>query len=268
MTSSHARPYRVFAGSIGLFAALVLAPAASRAEDDREAPEPAGESAQTAADAGTFSTWSMAARSDTQKAFVQFTGGYDAAKDGALFETVMEARIMGPLSFRAGGSYIGPDGEFRPLFHARVDALRQEKHGVDLAVASGYEPHGFNTVQALATTVAVGRSVDRLRLLANVGYGLGLEEGEHFGDMRLAALYRVGDRVRAGLDSRFRMDLERDSDEPEGEPDWEAVVGPLATVTVGRYALSGGFGVSAIRLRLEAETNVGPIGYLGLGAVF
>lgn len=266
MTTYHAR-HGVCVPAIAMLVAIALAPAATRAETDK-APSDIGETARRAADAGALLPWTMAARSDTQTAVVHLSGGYDAAKDGATFESVLEARIFGRLSFRAGGSYVGPDGDVRPIFAGKVDALRQESQGVDLAVAGGYEPHGFNTVRAVAATVAVGRSFDRLRVQANVGAGVGLEEGERYGDTRLAALYRVGNRLRAGLDSRFRIDLERDTDEPEGEPDWELVAGPLATMTVGRFAVTGGAGVSAIRLRLETNTEVGPVTYVGVGTVF
>jgi hypothetical protein len=45
--------------------------------------------------------------------------------------------------------------------------------------------------------------VGRTTLLANVGHGLGLEENEHYGDVRLAALHCLTDRLRTGLDSRL-----------------------------------------------------------------
>lgn len=266
MTTDHAR-HGVCVLAVALLVTFALAPATSWAQTDK-APTDIAERARRAADAGALVPWTMSARSDTQAAVVHLSGGYDAAKNGATFESFVEARIFGRLSFRAGGSYVGPDGEVRPLFAGKVDALRQEGQGVDLAVAGGYEPHGFNTVRAVAASVAVGRSFDRLRVQANVGAGLGLEEGERYGDTRLAALYRVGNRIRAGVDSRFRIDLERDTDEPEGEPDWELVAGPLATMTLGRFAVTGGLGVSAIRLRLETNTEVGPLSYVGLGTVF
>lgn len=264
MTTHHAR-HAVCLLAVALLVAF--GPATSWAETDK-APSDTDDTTRRAVDAGALVPWTMSPRSDTQAAVVHVSGGYDAARDGAAFESLLEARIFGRLSFRAGGSYVGPDGDVRPIFSGKVDALRQEGHGVDVAVAGGYEPHGFNTVRAVAATVAVGRSFDRLRVQANVGAGIGLEEGERYGDTRLAALYRITDRVRAGLDSRFRIDLERDADEPEGEPDWELVAGPLATMTIGRFAVSGGVGVSAIRLRLETNTEIGPLTYVGLGTVF
>lgn len=251
-----------------VLAIISAAPRAAQAQGEALMPDRHEASAQAAMSAGAFATWSMAARSDTQQTQVHLSGGYDVARGGAQFESVLESRIIGRLSLRAGGSYLEPTGKIRPLFGAKLDALRQEVHGIDMALASGYEPYGFNTVPAVATQLALGRSFGGMRLLANVGYGFGLEEGEHYGDVRLAALYGIGKRFRVGLDSRARVDLERDTQEPEGEPDWEVVAGPLATVTAGPFAASGGFGVSAIRRRFETSTTTGPLAYLSLSAVF
>jgi hypothetical protein len=255
-------------GAMLLACALVLAPSMSWAQDARDDGSEAPASAARSLKSGTFAAWSVAARNDGQKGFAHVTGGYDAAKNGPAFESVVEAQVLGRLSLRAGASYVGPRGEVRPVFGGRVDALRQERHGIDLAIAAGYEPHGFNTVPAAGALVAVGRSVGAVNLLGNLGYGIGLEEGERYGDARFAALYRVAPRLRVGLDSRFRMDLERDGDEPVSEPDWELMAGPLASVTAGRFVLSGGVGLSALRMRLESKTNAGAVAYAGVGAVF
>ncbi len=246
--------------------AIGATPALAQLARDDGAARPA--SAARTADSGGLAPWSMAARSDRQGGLAHVLGGYDGAKGGVAFESVVEARLLGPLSIRAGGSYVGPNGKMRPIVSAKLDALRQERHGIDLAVSAGYEPHGFNTVPAAGALVAIGRGFGDLYLLGNAGYGLGLEEGEHYGDTRLAALYRVTGNLRLGLDSRFRIDLERDSDEPAGEPDWELLAGPAATVTFGRFAVTGGGGLSAIRMRLENDTRVGALAYLGFGAVF
>ncbi len=192
-------------------------------------------------------------------------GGYDAARDEVVFDSTVEAELTRWLAVRAGGSY---NGTFRPIFGAKVQALRQADAGLDLAVSGGYEPLGFNQVPAVAALASVGRSFGALALVANAGIGVGLEEAERYGDARLAALVRVARDLRVGADSRFRIDLERDSDEPEGEPDWELTAGPLATLTAGRFAVTGTVGLSAIRFRLEDHTSVGAMAQLGVGAVF
>lgn len=74
----------------------LLASAAAHAQP-RDA-DPSGPStAKQTADAGGFSPWSMAARSDTQRGLAHVVGGYDGAKKGAMFESLVEARLTGPL---------------------------------------------------------------------------------------------------------------------------------------------------------------------------
>ncbi|MES1172157.1 MAG: hypothetical protein ABUL77_02880 [Bacteroidota bacterium] len=253
-------------------ASLAVAAAGSAAwaqvPDDSLATSPASPQAADSADSGGFLGWTMSARNAAPRAIAYVQGGYDAARKGAAFESRVEARIMGPVALRLGGSYVGPNGDVRPLFAVKVDTLNQEAHGIDLAISAGYEPHGFNTVSAVGVLVAVGRRFGDLNVIGNVGYGLGLKEGERYGDGRLAGIYRVGRRLHLGLDSRFRIDLERDADEPAGEPDWELVSGPVAAVTAGRFLFSAGGGLSAIRFRANNESHVGAIGQLGVGAVF
>jgi hypothetical protein len=243
------------------------APTMLRAAEDEPARTPAATSEASTA-SGAFLPWTMGARSDVQQALVYAQGGYDGAEKGAVFQTVLEAQILGRLSLRGGGSYVGPSGQFRPEAGLRIDALRQESHGVDLAVLGVYEAKGFNTVRAVTARLAVSRTFGDTRLVANLGYGFGLEEGERYGDFRAAGLHRLTQHLQVGIDSRFRVDLERDSDEPVGEPDWELLTGPLATYSFDRFVINASAGMSALKLRLIDTKHIGAIGTLGLGAVF
>jgi hypothetical protein len=227
-------------------------------------PVAAGRSAAS----GAFLPWTMGPRSDQQRALVFAQGGYDGAEKGAVFQATAEAQIFGRLALRAGGNYIGPSGTFRPEVGLRIDALRQEKHGVDLAVLGVYEAKGFNTVRAVTARVALSRAFGDTRLVGNIGYGVGLEEGERYGDLRVAALHALTSRFQVGLDSRVRVDLERDNDEPPGEPDWELLAAPLATYSFDRFVVSASAGLSALKLRLIETKHVGAIATLGFGTVF
>lgn len=227
-------------------------------------PPAAGE----AVGAGAFAPYSMSARSDTQQALGFFQGGYDSARQSAVFQAAAEVRVWGRLSLRGGGTYLGPAGQLRPDVALKVDALRQEVSGVDLAAAVGYEAQGFNLTPAVVARAAVGRTVKGTRLTANVGYAAGTREGERYGDLRLAAVQRVTRDVHLGVDSRFRIDLERDGAEPAGEPEWELNAGPVAALSLGRFVLSAGGGASAVKYRLVGTRNVGLYGLMGLGAVF
>lgn len=236
-------------------------------ERDEDAVVPA--TAQQAADAGAFTSWAIGASRESQQATARVVGGYDGASKKGLFDSAAEAHIMGPLSLRAGGSYAPAEAGLSLRLQGKLAALSQEEHGVDLAVVAGYESNGFNEVSAVAGTLALGKSLGRLRLLANVGYARGIErEEEQYASAALAALYRVSQDVQLGLDSRFRIDLERDDDEPAGEREWDVLAGPQITLTRGSFALTVGGGATANRLRLDAETRAGALIYLGLGAAF
>jgi hypothetical protein len=240
----------------------------ARAADDEVEPLPEATASEKSAASGAFLPWTMGARSDAQRALVHVQGGYDSAEKGAVFQTVLEAQVLGRLSVRGGGSYLGPSGQFRPEAGLRVDALRQERHGVDLAVLAVYEARGFNMVKAATARVAVSRTFGETRLVGNVGYGYGFEDGERYGDFRLAGLRAVTQHLQVGLDSRMRIDLERDNDEPAGEPEWDLVTGPVATYTFDRLLFSASAGMSATKMRLMPGNRVGAIGTLGVGTVF
>lgn len=226
-------------------------------------------SAERSAAAGAFSTWTMSARSDTQRAVGRITGGFDGASKDGMFESAVEAQIIGRASIRAGASTTPASEGMGLRLEGKLDALRQEQSGVDLALAGGYEQNGFNEVAAALATVALGRRLGGLRLLGNLGYARGVTATEEqYGSAGLSAMYRVAAPLQLGLDSRFRIDLERDDDEPPGEREWELQGGPAFTLTAGSFAVTGGTGLAANRLRLVPGTNVGALAYLGVGAAF
>jgi hypothetical protein len=240
------------------------------AQDDRGAGTGSSvpASAQQSASAGAFSNWTTTARSDTQRATARVTGGYDGAGKGATFDGGAEVQLANRLSVRATGSSSPASNGVGLRFEGKVDALRQEQNGVDLAFAGGYESRGFNEVPAVAGTLALGRSLGKLQLLANVGYARGLQDAEQYGSAGLAGIYQASQQLQLGLDSRLRVDLERDDDEPPGEREWEVLAGPTVTFTMGSFAVIGGTGLAVNQLRLQPGLNVGAIGYLGLGAAF
>lgn len=231
----------------------------------RPAPAPL---AARSATAGAFLPLTLGARSDMQRGLVFVQGGYSGAERGGVYQLAAEAQLFGRLSVRAGGSYFGPNDTFRPEVGLRVDALRQESHGVDVAVLGVYETKGFNTVRAVTARVAVSRAIGATRLLGNLGYGVGLQDGEGYGDFRLAGLHALGARFQVGLDSRLRVDLERNANEPAGEPDWELLAGPLATYTIDRFVVSATAGYSALKYRQVSGTHAGVLTTVGVGAVF
>jgi len=254
--------------SVATFGLMIVLGAASAQGAETESETTPPRSSKESAASGAFLPWTMGARSDAQRALVYGQGGYDGAAKGAVFQTVVEAQILERLSLRAGGSYAAGDTSFRPVAGLRVDALRQERHGVDLAVLGAYEAKGFNMVGAVTAHVAVARAFGDTRLMGNAGYGFGLDGTERYGDFRVAGLHRLTSNLHVGLDSRLRVDLERDNNEPVGEPERDLVVGPVGTYSFGRYVVSTSVGVSSLKLRLVEGTRTGAVGALGFGAVF
>jgi hypothetical protein len=240
----------------------VLTAASAHAQDDGDEPPPSA--ARAAAGAGNFMPFTESARGDTQRAFVATQGGYDSVRDAALFRVNAQARLLGRLSARGGVSY--GDAELRPEVGLKLDALHQERHGLDLAIAASYEPEGFNTTPAASLRLAMGRSFGATQLVANLGYSGGLD-GERNGEARFGLLHALLPELRVGLDSRFRIDLERDHDEPAGEPEWDLSAGPTASYAIGPVVLSATGGGSALKLRF-ADAGVGAFGSFGLGAAF
>jgi hypothetical protein len=241
--------------------------AADPARDDGDEPLPV--SAARSAESGAFLPFTLPASNASQRAYLTMQGGYDVARGGAVFDTAVQANIVGPLSLRGGAAYVGPDGALRPSVALTVQALRQADHGVDLSVYGGYQAQGFNRVPAASLMLSVGRTIGRVSLIGNLGYGYGVEQGEQYGELRLAGLVRALPNLHVGVDLRARVDLERDADEPENEPDWDLVAGPMVTWSVGHFALSASGGLSAIRFRnSDAPPAVGAIGQLLVGSSF
>lgn len=264
-----ARPPRASCPLLVALALALAAPAVAHADPvDGDGPEAPPVTAERTAATGAFMPYSAPANILSQRAYLTMQGGYDGARGGAVLDATVQANIVGPLSLRGGAAYVGPNGTFRPSVALGLQALRQDRHGVDLTVYAGYQAQGFNTVPAAYSMVAVGRSFGRLSLLANVAYGYGTEAGEQYGELHLAGLVRARPGLLVGLDARARLDLERDADEPDHEPDWDLVAGPMVTWTVGHFAVSASGGLSAIRYRDAAPMSLGAVGQLLVGSAF
>lgn len=254
---------------LGAGAVLIASPAlGAEFQTDDEGETRVAPAAGEAVGVGAFQPFTTSARSDTQRALGFFQGGYDSARRGSVFQAVAEVQVWGRLSLRGGGSYLGPTGQLQPDVGIKVDVLRQERHGVDVAAAAGYEALGFNLTPAVVARAAIGRTMGQTRLTGNVGYGAGTRAGERFGDLRMAAMQQLSRDLHLGLDSRFRIDLERDSDEPAGEPEWELAAGPMAALSLGRFVVSAAGGATALRYRLVPDRRVGVYGLMGVGTIF
>src|SRR5690348_8668636 len=83
------------------------------------------------AGAGAFLPFTLSAAIDKQTALGSAVGGYDGAHKAGVFEAAAEVRLLGPVSLRGGAVYSDPTARLRPSLGARVQALRESRHGID-----------------------------------------------------------------------------------------------------------------------------------------
>ena len=63
----------------------------------------------------------------------------------------------------------------------------------------------------------------------------------------------------------MRVDIERDADEPEHEPETDVMAGPVIGLTLGSVAGSGFGGISAVRYRDQSPSRAGAFAGIGVG---
>ncbi len=218
--------------------------------------------------AGTMLPWSVGASHERQGILIGSYGGFDAAKRAPIMQGVLDATFVENITLRAVAMNTGMSDQLRPTVGLLVDIVRENSAGIDFAVGGDYEVEGWSRVPSVVSRVALGRTVGLTRVQANAGFGLGLDRGERYGDLRLAGIHPIAQALYAGIDSRARVDLERDMDEPSGELEWDVQAGPVVTLAVGRFAVSATGGVSAWKARTGDTAKVGAMGALGVGAAF
>src|SRR5688500_7675564 len=151
-----ARPLSLMAAAIFFIIASTSDTVSAQPLDDGAADPKPPVSAKRSAAVGSFAPWGMTARSDRQEGTFQVLGGYDTGRGGALFSSTGEGRVSDRVSVRAGFSWVEGTPGGGPQLGVKVDLLRQEKQGLDLAVAGSYDNHGFNMMSAAVLATAVG----------------------------------------------------------------------------------------------------------------
>ncbi len=239
-----------------------------------------GNTAHTSASAGMFLRFAESPSTTGHALLVESHAGYDGARSGAAAETRGEAvlytnlkRSDGPrvgLALLGGGNHAGAAGRRESSSAGyggiKVQPIFQALHGLDGAVAVSYVSRGFNLRPAVATDLLVSRRVGTTQLLLNLVYGQGLEDGERYGSVRAAALTRVVDELRLGLDLQISADLELDEDEPENEPELQILAGPALSYTAWHLSFTLQGGISAMRYRDSEATLLGAATSFGIGA--
>lgn len=230
--------------------------------------DPAGKTdfgvAVSSAEAGMLLPLTVSPRTDSQRAVVRAIGGYDMPRKRMQFEAVADVTIFGPLAIRAGAMYGQKSDTFRPTIGLRVQALSQEKYGIDLGVGLFYKPEGFTEAEGeIEGMVMVARRFGRIGTFANIVYGQDPEGHERDGELRVGALYAVMAPLQVGLDARLRFDLgsEEEKREKEGGAEYDLIFGPTASYAFGPVALIAQVGLS---LYGTEPARVGAVALLGL----
>jgi hypothetical protein len=240
------------------------APAA--AQDVEEPAQP--ERATRSAEAGMFLPLTLAPRTDSQAAFAVLLTGYDAGRKSAIVEGSAEVTLWGPLALRAGAVYTDAANTLKPTFGLKLQALNQKSHGVDGAIGVFYKPEGLTEGEGeIEAIFMLARRFGRMGTFANFVYGQDPEAAERDGELRLACLYTIKERLQAGLDTRFRFDLGSDPGKRRAklEADYDLLAGPTASYALGPIALVAQAGVSAVRV---TSLQVGAAAVGGVGAAF
>jgi hypothetical protein len=219
--------------------------------------------------AGELLPFTVGARHERQGILLGAYGGFDVAKRAPLMEGRLDATLIEKVTLRALMTNVGMSDQLQPSVGLLVDVLREDTSGIDFAVGGDYENASWSArMPAVVTRAALGSTVGLTRIQANAAFGLTTERGERYGDLRLSGFHPVARQLYAGIDSRARVDLERSGEEPSGELDWDVQAGPVASLAVGRFAVSATGGVSAWKARASESAKVGAVAAVGLGAAF
>ncbi len=251
----------------------VVAPNRARAADGLE--EDGSSVAQRAsttarsAGAGGLLFLTEAATVDLQQGLGIAFGGYDGAKGTAIFESSAEVRISRAVALRGSAVYSPSRGRMQPSIGAKAQLLKTSRHGVDGAVGLSYRPEGLTEPEGeIEGGISFGRTFGASYLVGNLVYGQDPEGNERDGEVRLAGLRSIGERLLVGADSRARFDLGSEAAKlaAHHEATFDLNAGPVATVIVGPVALVAQCGASVRRFAGTTARGVFAMG--GVGAAF
>lgn len=246
-------------------ASALLATSIASAQQGQDQPEtePGLSTAALSAEAGQFLPLTLAPRVDSQRGYMRALGGYDSARRSAQFDARADVTIWGPIAATVGAVYTRKS-DFRPTVGARVQALNQDDHFIDMSIGGYYKPEGFTELEGeVEFVLSFGRRFGQLSTFANVVYGQDPEGAERDGELRLAALYEITTPLQVGLDTRLRFDLGSEPDKiaKEGGAKYDLVLGPTASYSFGALAAIAHAGLSIYG---TSTARAGAVALLGI----
>ena len=262
-------------------ALCLLAATPARADSDDVNP-PRRDPAVTAND-GLFLPQTTAARIGDQRVSAMVLGGYDSAVGGPALSAAVEGALYRRVAIRVGvdsqgiggagtaGVFAGFGDRVSYSAGAKVGILRQEQHGIDLAVMATYRSRGLTQhTGEIEIGVAASRRWNRFGLYANLAYGQGFDVDTRDAAVRVAALYNLGERWQLGLDARARFDIGStvsDASRYAPEVDFDLLAGPTASVALGPVILLAQAGARALVFE-QRDPVIGIAALGGLGTSF
>jgi hypothetical protein len=196
--------------------------------------------------------------------------GYDSARSSFVLRTFADATVYKRLALRVGMSYL-PDSlnqSAQPSFGARVQILRQSKHGFDLGAGGFYRMERFTSEEGLIQALLTGAlHVGKTALFANLAFGMDAEGDDTEGEVLLAVLRSLNHSLQLGIEGRARFSLASDDPKRREEPveSADASLAPTLSYALGPIALLAQAGASA---RHAEHWRVGPLAMGGLAASF
>lgn len=197
--------------------------------------------------------------------------GYDGAIKNPRVSALVEAGLIRRLAIAVGAHSASNGNEqltLRPLIALRAQVLEQDASGVDAIAALTYRQDRFDLDGGfIQSTIALGRSFDRLLLALNLTYGVDPEGDDHEGEVCAAARVEVSPSFYLGVDGRYRDDL--GSSDPNraarGRTESETLAGATAAYRHRRWALMLEAGISRI---VTTSARTAPIVLAGYAAAF
>jgi hypothetical protein len=136
-----------------------------------------------------------------------------------------------------------------PASHALFLAPLRERPGRHLNAGVSYRALATNLLPSLSVELIATQRIRRLQLVLNTEYVHSLVQDDRAMSLRLAAIQHWPCALGAGFEGRLSTDLERDEDEPLGEPELEGALGPLLSYALGHVSLLVHGGLRALRTR-------------------
>ena len=204
-----------------------------------------------------------------------FWGGYDGGARGPVGEAVIDGRVSRLLSLTVGASSSDLSGRSTAILGARLGLLRDGAAPFDLGVGLFFQPQSIRGDGLVTGTVSLGKTVGRLSSQATFGYGQDPEGDDGLGVTSLGGVFRVTERVQAGLASRARVQLwsnDRKFSMLE-QPVMDFTAGPLLAYSLGCFDIIAQGGLAGLMLKMPPDAigdhtrfQLGPLVMLGVGA--